>query len=332
MSKCTLCNERLKEGMAPACVELCPTGALSYGPLAEGDTGRDVEGFATMGIDPSIKVIPLREGGRAPESSLSETERYPGEKAPSMENSLRSEWPLAVFTFVAALLFGLATAFARGGTDANPLLFVAAALAAMAVSGAHLGRKLRAWRSLLNVAQSWLSREIAFFTLFVVTASVFLLWMPNNSLLGWAAVLIGVAALASIDMVYKFALRPSLTHSAGAFLTGVFLTGVIAAHPVLVSTAGLAKVFLYTRRKIGFARTGVHVRPVASTLRVGMGFVFPAAVWMMATDAPWGLAIAGVLFGEFVDRCEFYGELETMTPARQMAWDLERRMEGKRGQ
>lgn len=30
-SKCTMCNDRVHEGMEPACVQACPTGAMSFG-------------------------------------------------------------------------------------------------------------------------------------------------------------------------------------------------------------------------------------------------------------------------------------------------------------
>ena len=35
--KCTLCYHRLQKGMAPACMEICPTGARIYGDLREKD-------------------------------------------------------------------------------------------------------------------------------------------------------------------------------------------------------------------------------------------------------------------------------------------------------
>jgi len=33
--RCTMCYHRLKEGKPPRCVEVCPTGALSFGPYEE---------------------------------------------------------------------------------------------------------------------------------------------------------------------------------------------------------------------------------------------------------------------------------------------------------
>jgi formate dehydrogenase iron-sulfur subunit len=31
MAKCTMCIDRIKEGMLPACVKTCPTGAMNFG-------------------------------------------------------------------------------------------------------------------------------------------------------------------------------------------------------------------------------------------------------------------------------------------------------------
>jgi formate dehydrogenase iron-sulfur subunit len=35
MAKCTFCADRIANGMIPACIKVCPTGALSFGPREE---------------------------------------------------------------------------------------------------------------------------------------------------------------------------------------------------------------------------------------------------------------------------------------------------------
>mgnify|MGYP000455519680 CR=1 FL=1 len=35
LAKCTMCNDRVKQGMEPACVKTCPTGTLKFGDLKE---------------------------------------------------------------------------------------------------------------------------------------------------------------------------------------------------------------------------------------------------------------------------------------------------------
>ena len=35
LSKCTMCNDRVLKGMLPACVKVCPTGAMNFGERAD---------------------------------------------------------------------------------------------------------------------------------------------------------------------------------------------------------------------------------------------------------------------------------------------------------
>jgi formate dehydrogenase iron-sulfur subunit len=35
LAKCTMCNDRVKKAMEPACVKTCPTGTMNFGELEE---------------------------------------------------------------------------------------------------------------------------------------------------------------------------------------------------------------------------------------------------------------------------------------------------------
>ena len=35
LSKCDMCNDRVENGLPPACVKVCPTGAMNFGDRAE---------------------------------------------------------------------------------------------------------------------------------------------------------------------------------------------------------------------------------------------------------------------------------------------------------
>ncbi len=60
--KCDLCNERIKEGGTPACVEACHSGALVYGEFDSGRTKRAVKGLRTYllgseGLPPLLELF-----------------------------------------------------------------------------------------------------------------------------------------------------------------------------------------------------------------------------------------------------------------------------------
>jgi DMSO reductase iron-sulfur subunit len=331
MTKCTFCNDRIRRGRQPACAELCPTDALRFDTLPEKEINHGVEGFPQSNLRPSIRIVPLREERREPEP-FTDAPEMPFHLEPRAADrpkvTLRSEWSLALFTLLGAVLFGLMAAAVAGGPTIHPVAFVAAATAGMALASAHLGRKTRAWRAVLGVARSWLSREIVLVSLFFALGTVYLAWMPENRTLGNAVLILGIAALFSMDRVYDFAVRPVflLPHSASVVLTGLFLAGVFMEHPRAALVVGAVKLVLYAARKIGFARRGLPVRPEISALRVACGFVLPAVLWMTTSPAAHAFVILAVVVGELIDRCEFYAELDFPTPARQMETDLAARL------
>jgi len=327
VSKCTFCNDRIKQGSQPACVELCPTGALTFDRLPDAEIVNDSLGFTATDMEPSIKIVPLRTERSVPELTAPVTSPTHVGEIDSLQSRItfRSEWSLAVFTLLGAILFALATATVTTGMRLNPVLFLALSAIGMGLATAHLGRKERAWRAMLNVARSWLSREVVFFSLFVPTTILYLILGRDIGWVGWTAVVLGAAATFSMDMVYKFAIKPRpVLHSAGVLLTGVFLVGVITLDPVLAGAVGSIKLALYLWRKTNLAAEAKPLRPMASAVRVGIGYGLPLTLGVIDATQMYALIVASVLLGEFIDRAEFYSEIEIMTPARQMGLDLER--------
>ena len=309
VEKCTFCQERLERGQEPACVARCPVEALGLEPRDGAPHGSAPAGFHGWDLEPGIRFLgdpapPRLTAPPAPgavERALASLLRVPEPKI-----TLRGEWTLVLFTTVLAVLAGR---MAAGGPFGHPWAFLAAGAGAMGLSGLHLGRPERAWRAVLNVRTSWLSRELALASIFLaLSAAAFLGLAP-----AWAAAAAGFAALFAVDRVYQVAVKvpPCNFHSAHALLNGLYLTGLLSGHGALALGAGALKAFLYGYRKVHFARRGRPVRPMLSLARVAAGFLLPALA------AP-GLGALGAVLGDLLDRCEYYDELAFPTPQAAM--------------
>jgi DMSO reductase anchor subunit len=205
--------------------------------------------------------------------------------------------------------------------------FLGAALLATVLSVSHLGRKLGAWRAVLGVRTSWLSREVAGFAAFVALGTVRLIVPTPPPVLDAATLAAGVATLVAIDRVYRVhgiaVTSPGWSwHSASALLTGILLAGVLVRSVPLAAAAGVVKILLYVGRKVARHGEDRPLRPVVSAMRLGLGFVLPATLWLSEEAGLYWPAVVSVLAGEAVDRGEFYDELEVATPAWQMELDL----------
>ena len=317
MTKCTWCADRLKAGLEPSCAVHCPTGALGFSDVPPATRLTALWGLPVTDLQPSLHVIPLNtsvpvmtacaDDATDPLGAASNSQA-PG-RQPGI--SLRREWPLAVFTFGAAVLVALVSAAAAGAMSILAAPFIVAAAGVMGIAGAHLGRKDRAWRAILNVRRSWLSREIVVMSIFVAVASAWLSWRPGSSALGWVAALAGFAGLFCADSVYAVLPGgPGYRHSAGVTTTGASLAAVIAGNLVLAAAVIGLKAWL-------FFGSGEERRtwPLVAAIRGGAGFVAPLTLLLAGQRAG---AIACLLLGEAIGRCEYYLQLAKRTPREEM--------------
>ncbi len=99
----------------------------------------------------------------------------------------------------------------------------------------------------------------------------------------------------------------------------LFLTGVLYRDPWLYACRGAEAGTL--RLPEAWRWDGLHRLAVVSALRVAVGFRLPLPDWCWA--APRVRRHGGGDCGEFIDRCEFYGSFEVITPRRQSPADID---------
>lgn len=175
--KCDMCRGRLEVGEAPACVQGCPNGAIGIRVV---DVAQIAERAEVGGLVPG-----------APASSVTRPSTLYKSKKPLPDNALPADYhavrpakdhvPLVVMLVLTQLSVGAFAveqfvrtrltgaereAFAAG--HAPLALFIG--LFSLAASVGHLGRPLGAFRAVLGLRRSWLSREILAFGAFAGAA------------------------------------------------------------------------------------------------------------------------------------------------------------------
>jgi DMSO reductase iron-sulfur subunit len=334
MGKCTFCSHRLVEGLKPACATLCPTGALDFAEIPTSELEVRIEGFPQTDLGPRIRIEPARR--TVHQEGAARTISRPLLSGPSPATlasgiTLRSEWSLAAFTFLTALLFALFVGATAGTLRVPATLFASGAALAAAFSLSHLGRPERAWRAGLNLRRSWLSREVAGFGTFVAGGTAVLAGGGSGTTgVGALVALVGLFTLVSADQVYRPVYRGShpLVDGGGTLLTGLFLAGLLLGNPWLAGTAGSVKAgsmavhAVRTRGGSDDVGNRFRLRGPLGLLRVALGLALPAAAWIAWGSPLPTWVILGAIAGEAIGRATFYQRLQVRSPARQVRADL----------
>ncbi len=199
--KCDMCHQRLEAGEAPACVQACPTSAISIIKVNQAELRED---------------NPFLPGAPSPKITLPTT-RYIGREVPlhaqpahqSRLSPQPAHWPLALMLVLTQIGLGLTTASLTGNTT---LAIVGAVIFNMGMAAAtfHLGKPQKAWRFFLGLKRSWLSREILAFTLIA----------PLPLIIAAAPFLPEISFKAPLVFVAKLSLIPA---ALGAIFTSVMI-------------------------------------------------------------------------------------------------------------
>ena len=167
IGKCNLCYSRLMEGLQPACSSACPTGALNFSELSEIESDAAYSWFPDKKLNPSLTFTgsinnePLRI---VPENKFEQNHQ----RTTLEEKNISSERSLIIFSFLATLSVVTIITSLIKGVYPDKMIFFPVLILAVLTSFFHLGRKLRSWRSVLNIRRSPLSREIAFLIIYSV--------------------------------------------------------------------------------------------------------------------------------------------------------------------
>jgi len=228
--KCDMCSDRLEHGQAPACAEACPSSAIAIRTVRKSELeARLQDGFLPGVADPSQTLPTTRYVSReglehfAPVDEL----RAEPQHAPAS---------LVLMLTLTQLAAGIAVASALLG-PAEPLtgqLVVALSAGLGVVSSLfHLGRPWLAYRAVLGLRTSWLSREAVALGLFAKlafagAAQTALGILPSSSgMLALASAGLGLCGVFCSVMVYAATRRVhwAAARTAACFGGGTLLLG-----------------------------------------------------------------------------------------------------------